>query len=265
MPRTRTADAVDSLLAHGRTSVTTDELARLLEVPREHVRVRMQPLARDGRIFSPARGLWVAVPPEYRTWRVIPGIQFIDSMVAHLGRDYYVGWLSAAEMFGAAHQRPQVLQVAVDRHLPDRDIERVRLRFTERRHLAELPRVRRNVATGQVWVSTPEVTALDLAAEPGLGGGVSNVATVLIELAEDGQLNPERFASTAEHFSLAALRRLGFILDAVGQEALASVLHPIVETRRHFPADLLSPRTREDGEVDAKWRVRVNTEVEPDL
>lgn len=38
-------------------------------------------------------------------------------MMAHLGRDYYLGWLSAAEMYGAAHQRPQVLQVAVDRHL----------------------------------------------------------------------------------------------------------------------------------------------------
>jgi hypothetical protein len=39
-------------------------------------------------------------------------------------------------MFGAAHQWPQVLQVAVDDHLPDRDVERVRLRFAERRHLA---------------------------------------------------------------------------------------------------------------------------------
>lgn len=265
MPRTRTADTVDSLLAHGRTSVTTDEAARLLNVPSEHVRVRMQPLARHGRIFSPARGLWVAVPPEYRTWRVIPGVQFIDAMMTHLGRDYYVGWLSAAEMHGAAHQRPQVFQVAVDRPLPDRDIERVHLRFVERHHLADLPRERRNVATGQVWVSTPEVTALDLAADPRRGGGISNVATVLIELTEDDQLNPHRLARAAEHFSLAAIRRLGYLLETVGQEALASVLRPIAEGRRRFPADILSPGSGTAGEVDTRWRVQINTEVEPDL
>src|SRR5712675_1744754 len=114
-------------------------------------------------------------------------------MMRHLGRDYYVGWLSAAD------QRPQVLQVAVDRHLPDRDIERVRLRFTERRHLAELPRQRRNVPTGQVWVSAPETTVLDLAADPLLGGGVSNIATVLIELTEDNRLDPGQLANTANH------------------------------------------------------------------
>jgi hypothetical protein len=33
-------------------------------------------------------------------------------------------------------------------------------------------------------VSTPELTALDLAADQQRGGGVSNVATVLIELAD---------------------------------------------------------------------------------
>ncbi|MHB1910935.1 MAG: type IV toxin-antitoxin system AbiEi family antitoxin domain-containing protein [Acidimicrobiales bacterium] len=265
MSRARTANVVDSLLAHGRTSVTTEEAAELLEVPSEHVRVRMQPLVRDGRVFSPARGLWVAVPPEYRTWRVIPGIQFVDQMMAHLGRDYYVGWLSAAEMYGAAHQRPQVLQVAVDRHLADRDIERVRLRFAERRHLAQLSRVRRNVPTGQVWVSTPEVTALDLAADPQRGGGVSNTATVLIELAGDDQLDPVHLAEAAEQFSLAAVRRLGYLLDTVDQPELAKVLHPVAQRRRRFPPDPLAAGGGVSGSVDSRWRLLVNTAVEPDL
>jgi predicted transcriptional regulator of viral defense system len=265
MPRTWTINAVDSLLAHGRTAVTTDQTAELLQVPVEQVRARMRPLVRDGRVFSPARGLWVAVPPEYRTWRVIPGVQFIDPMMSHLGRDYYIGWLSAAELSGAAHQRPQVLQVAVDDHLPDRDVERVRLRFAERRHLAELARARRNVPTGQVWVSTPEVTALDLAADPERGGGVSNVATVLIELADEDQLDAGRLADAAEHFSLAAVRRLGYLLDDTGQDALAEPLHQLAEQRRNFPPALLAPGSGDRGDVDGRWRVRANTDVEPDL
>jgi predicted transcriptional regulator of viral defense system len=258
-------DVIDDLLAHGRVAVTTEEAAQLLDIPPEQVRVRMHPLIRSGRVFSPSRGLWVAVPPEFRSWRVLPGAQFLDPMMRHLGRDYYVGWLSAAELHGAAHQRPQVLQVAVDRHLPDRDIERVRLRFTERRHLAELPRQRRNVPTGQVWVSAPETTVLDLAADPLLGGGVSNIATVLIELTEDNRLDPGQLANTANHFSLAAVRRLGYLLDATSQHELATALHPLAEQRRHFPADPLAQGSGEHGAVDRRWRIRVNTPVEPDL
>lgn len=265
MPGQRTADTIDALLARGQTAVTTREAAELLGVPAEHVRVRMQPLVHSGRVFSPARGLWVAIPAEYRTWRVLPGVQFVDPMMAHLGRDYYVGWLSAAELHGAAHQRPQQLQVAVERHLADRDIGRVRLRFVERRHLRQLPRARRNVPTGSVWVSTPEVTALDLAADPRIGGGVSNVATVLVELADENRLDGRRLADAAEHYSLAAVRRLGFLLDTVEQRVLAEELHGIAEQRRTFPPDLLAPGSAERGHVDRRWRLRVNTDVEPDL
>jgi len=72
-----------------------------------------------------------------------------------------------------------VLQVAVDRRVADKDLGRVRLRFVERKQAAEIPRLQRTVPTGQVWVSTPEATALDLAADPASGAGLSNVATVL--------------------------------------------------------------------------------------
>jgi predicted transcriptional regulator of viral defense system len=264
MPQLKTSTAIDSLLARGQVALSTAEASKLLGVPADQVRVRMHPLLRTGRAFSPARGFWVAVPPEYRSWGVIPGVQFLDPMMAYLGRNYYVGWLSAAELHGAAHQRPQVLQVAVDRHLSDRDIGRVRLRFIERARLADVPRVRRNVPTGQVWVSTPEATALDLAADPVLGGGVSNVATVLVELGEDGRLDADRLAAAAERYPLAAARRLGFLLDSVGQPALAEALHDHTEQRRRFPPDTLAPGDG-GGDVDSRWRLRINTTVEPDL
>jgi predicted transcriptional regulator of viral defense system len=141
----------------------------------------------------------------------------------------------------------------------------VRLRFAERRRLTNVPRVRRNVPTGQIWVSTQEVTALDLAADPVRGAGVNNVATVLAELTDDGQLNAERLTDAAVHFPLAAVRRLGYILTCVGQNGLADALHPIAEQRRRFPPDLLSPGSSAGGDVDRRWRLRINSDVEPDL
>lgn len=258
-------DVVDGLLAHGRSAFSTEEAAELLGVPAEHVRVRLNPLVRQGRVFSPARSLWIAIPPEYRTWKVTPGLQFLDAMMSHLGRSYYVGWLSAAEIYGAAHQRPQVLQVAVDRHLADKDLGRVRLRFVERRHATEIPRVQRNVPTGQVWVSSPEATALDLASVPVLGAGVSNIATVLAELGEDNVLVSEKLAATAELYPLAAVRRLGFLLEAVDQLELAAPLYETAQARRRWRPDLLEPSAPEEGSIDSRWRLVLNSVVEPDL
>jgi predicted transcriptional regulator of viral defense system len=260
---------LDDLLAHGRHAITTAEAAASLGVPEPHVRVRFHRLAQQGKVFSPARGLWVAVPPSFRSWGTLPGLQFIDALMNHLDRDYYVGWLSAAELHGAAHQRPQVLQVAVDTHTADRDLGRVHLRFAQRRHVSDLPRARQNTPTGQDWVASTELTALDLADAPRLGGGLNNVATVLSELAEDGKFNPDALTQTAEHFPLSTQRRLGYLLDYVGAVELAQVLHLLAEQRRAFPADLLAPHAGDDAEldptVDKRWRLVVNTHVDPDL
>lgn len=258
------ADLLDDMLAHGQHAITTLEAAERLGIPASHVRVRFHRLVRTGHVFSPARGLWIAVPPEFRSWATVPGLHFLDALMSHLDRQYYVGWLSAAEVHGAAHQRPQVLQVAVDSHVADRGFGRVRLSFAQRRRVSELPRVRRNVPTGQVWVASPELTALDLADDPLLGAGLSNVATVLIELVKDDLLKPEALASTAEHFPLATVRRLGYLLDFLEHSQLAAALHSLAEQRRRFPADALSPGGG-NGPVDPRWRLALNADVEPDL
>ena len=268
MPTVSGADQLlDDLIAQGKHAITTAEAAASLGVPEPHVRVRFHRLAQRGKVFSPARGLWVAVPPSFRSWGTLPGLQFIDALMDHLGREYYVGWLSAAELHGAAHQRPQVLQVAVGTHTADRDLGRVHLRFAQRRRVAALPRARHNTPTGQVWVATRELTALDLADAPRLGAGLNNVASVLGELADEGTFNADALAQAAEHFPLSTQRRLGYLLEYVGAAELADALHPLAERRRAFPADLLAARGGSDADapVDKRWRLVVNTDVDPDL
>ncbi|NQW72060.1 MAG: hypothetical protein HQ453_04965 [Actinobacteria bacterium] len=260
-----TVDVIDGLLAHGRFSVSTAQAAELLGVPDGQVRARMHRMVQSGRVFSPARGLWVAVPPEFRSWGVLPGTHFVDALMAHLSREYYVGWLSAAELHGAAHQRPQEFQVAVDRHVADREVGRVRMRFHERRRLHDVARQRIEVQTGEMWVSTAEVTAGDLATDIDLAGGVSNAATVLAELAETERIDSQRLLDAAQVFPLATSRRLGYLLDLVGFGALCEAMHAQVNQHRDFPADLLVPGESETGSVDARWRLRINADVEPDL
>jgi hypothetical protein len=41
-----------------------------------------------GLAFSPTRGAYVLIPPEFRTWRAVPASHFVDDMMRYLGHEY---------------------------------------------------------------------------------------------------------------------------------------------------------------------------------
>jgi predicted transcriptional regulator of viral defense system len=257
----RVSDLPDYLLSRGRFSASTQEISELTGVPRRDIGPALKRL-RDRRLaFSPARGLYYFVPPEYRSWGVVPGMWLIDDTMRHLGRRYYVGLLSAAEVHGAAHQAPQVFQVVVDAQLAQRDLGRVRLRFILDAHVADAAVVQRNVSSGTVRVATREQTALDLVVHYRKAGGWGNIATVLVEL--DG-LDGGELARLAAPRPIAQVRRLGWLLDRfasdVDTEPLARLAH-----RPTSMATLLEPGGKRDGDVDGRWALILNADVEPDL
>jgi predicted transcriptional regulator of viral defense system len=224
------------------------------------LRTSLGRLTKEGRLFSPARGLYVVVPAEYRSWRVVPAEWFIDAMMKHLGRDYYVGFLNAAALHGASHQAPQTFRVVTTRPLNDRDIERVRLRFTTTEHVAGMPTERRSVHTGYMTVAAPETTVVDLAWRPSLGGGVSNVATVLKEI---GKLDTELLARIAPLRNRPTVRRTGWLIERFRPDLDAHWLRLVARPEEGEPALLVPGRKR--GELDRRWGLRINATVEPDV
>ena len=253
----------DALLAAGVHTFTTEDAAEMAGIKPESARPALARLIKNKLAFSPARGLYIPIPPEFRSWGTVPAAWFIDPFMAHLGRGYYVGYLSAAEVHGAAHQRPQVFQVVVDRDVRDREFGRVRLRFITNRGAAELPTVRVNTPTGTMVVSTPELTAIDLANRPENGGALHNVATVLIDLANDGKLDDKSLARIARSFPIAACRRAGWIIEHFTDLRLDTLARTVsVAIDEPSKLDQHGPRR---GSVDRRWRVRVNSVVESDL
>lgn len=250
----------DALIARGRYWATTAELAELTRQSGAVLHTSLARLARAGRLFSPARGLYVMVPAEYRSWGVVPGDWFVDAMMRHLGREYYVGFLSAAAIHGAAHQAPQTFQVVTSKPLADRDIERVRLRFTTSRLVSEMSTERLTVHTGYLTVATRETTAVDLVWRYRLGGGVSNVASVLAEL---GELDGEALARLAPLRGRATARRLGWLLERLRPDVDTHWLRVVARPEEGEPV-LLTPGRRR-GRLDRSWGLRINADVEPDL
>ncbi len=253
----------DWALSHGVTSLTAEDVSHLCGVPVNQVPQRLAPLRKGSRLFSPARGLWVPVPAEYRTWGAPDPLLYIDDMMQHLGTGYLVGWLTAAARHGASHQAPQMFQVATSRSLRGRDLGRSRVQFYVRSYASTAPCSQRELAKTGARVASPGMTMLMLAADPGFCGGMGNVATAIVELSEENPGYPGELVSAAGLFTDAAPRRVGRILDEFGDGA--------PEGLREYCAALasqpsyLSPSAPKAGALDRTWNVVLNEEVDPDL
>lgn len=250
----------DLLLAEGKSTFSIDEVVRRTGASANAVYGAVKYAIDRHRLVSPVRGLYVVVPPEHRSRGVVPALHFIDPMMKHLDVHYYVAYASAAQWWGAAHQAPQQFEVVVSRHVLDRDIERVRLRFHTSTRI-DSDEVRRVAGPRtMINVSSPDLTAVDLASRPKLAGGLSNTATILAELPE---LDGERLAALVERRTRADARRLGWLLELVRDDLDLGAARALARPNQGQPTPLAANAGRR-GIVDTRWGVLVNATVEPD-
>ena len=105
------SDYIDALLAKGVFCFSGAEASDALGSGVIATRAALRRLRHKGEVAMPYRGFYVIVPPEYRKMGCLPANQFIPLLMDYLKEPYYAGMLTAAEHYGAAHQRPQAFQV----------------------------------------------------------------------------------------------------------------------------------------------------------
>jgi predicted transcriptional regulator of viral defense system len=176
-------------------------------------------------LLNPRHGFYVAVPPQFLSWGAPPPTWYIDALMRHEGRPYYVGLLKAAELHGATHHAVMEFQIITDRQLRKIRAGRSWVTFHFRKDLesARDGVVERKTDTGTMKVSSPELTALDLLRYIHVAGGVDAVATVLKDLGT--KIDGGKLATMAVHFDRACVQRLGYILDRLGHEERAQAMH----------------------------------------
>jgi len=254
------AELPDALLARGRYSAASAELRELTGLADDAFDQAMYRLRRAGKLVSPAKGFWVVVPAEYRSLGGPPPEWYVDGMLRHLDRGYYVSLLTAAAVHGARHQAAMSFQVVVDRHLPPRRVGRARFEFVTDAHIAQMEVVSSPTHTGGYQLATRETTVIDLVWQPRRSGGLGNVLTVLAEI---GELDSERIATLASVRSTAVARRLGWLLERARPEVDLAPLLQVAHAVSSEPTSLSAGAPRR-GIVDRTWLVRVNANVEAD-
>ena len=257
-------DWVNELQQEGRYAFTRDEARRKLAQSAGTLDQSLQRASAQGRILLLRRNFYVIVPLEYSSVGAPPTEWFLDDLMTFLDTSYYVGGLSAAAWHGAAHQRPQEMQIVVAESIRNVETRAVRIRFLRNASMKNALTETRRTQTGDVPVSTPEWTAFDLIRFQRRVGGMDAVATVLTELAE--ALDAEQLAAAADHEPTSAyLQRLGWMLNYLGHEQITASLHERVLRRCPSFTPLNSALKNRSGVRDSRWRVIVNEEPEADL
>ena len=262
LSRMRAEEYIENLVSRGHHHFTTESAIMAIGGSAEAVRAQLRRLKGRGRVASPMRSFHVIVPPEYRRLGCVPAEHFIDQLMAELGDPYYVALLSAAERHGAAHQRPQSLQVMVPKNRPPVVCGQVRVVFIARSGLERMPVSKINTPRGTLRYATPEVTALELVGYPRHAGGLNNVATVLAELAEE--LDGGKLLEAAKLCPVGWAQRLGYLLDLVEEPKLAGALTTFVEEHAHSYIPLRRAQDVAGAKRSFKWKVVINVHAEPD-
>lgn len=253
---------IEELLGQGRCTFVREEAQRRLGTSSAATYMSLHRLVKAGKLAMPRAGFYVIVDAQHRSSGILPPEWFIHDLMQDMARPYYVGLLSAAQLHGAAHHRPQEFQVVI----PERAVRPIRagnvlIRFCGKGPFDRSGTQEIKTPVGVLKVSTPETTAWDIVRYCKAAGGVDNVVTVLSELAE--KINADNLRDTVKrHGEMIVAQRLGYLLEKIGRRDLSRGLVAFVAGAPLRPLD---PAGEIVGAVESrKWGLRINAQVEPE-
>jgi predicted transcriptional regulator of viral defense system len=240
------------LLSTGRVVFSAEDARKALGVSHGALLDAAERQQRKKHLVSPRRGFYVIVPPQYLSWGAPPPPWYIDDLMRHEGRPYYVGLLKAAELHGATHQAVMEFQIVTDKRLPKIHVGRSAITFYYRKNMAAASKgiEDRKTDTGRMNISSVELTLLDLVRYPHAAGGLDNIATIISDLAD--RIDAGKLATLSEAYERSIRQRLGYLLDRFGQPPRAESLHAALPQGPALPWIELEPSQAVDPDLSPK-------------
>lgn len=262
---------IKDLRKAGKRSFSIQELMHRFGISHNCAKVALHRCMKTGDLLSPARGLYVIVPPEHQPQGCLPPQELIPLVMNYVGANYYVGLLSAGLFYGASHQRPARFQVISDRRMKHPSIfGDVEITYIYKKSVLGLPTQDFTVPTGYLKVATPELLALDLLEYPNHAGGLNHTATVFSELIE--KIDFMKLIHLAKAIGVEyQLQRIGYILDhidSVDEKKAKCMLNALAyhvqkNKKNYLP---LAPEIQKIGYPRCKkWRIIENADIESDV
>jgi len=247
----------------GRYSVTLTEIRNKFDVSAKAILQKIYRLKTKNQLAHVRKEFYVIVPPQYSQKGMLPPTLFIDDLMAYLNRVYYIGLLSAAALHGSANQQHMELQVIINKP-PLRNIinDKLAIKFLTKTMWKKSHILEKKTESGYINVSSPELTLFDLVDYNRKTGGLNRVLPVIEELCD--QIQVATLTNEIMNQTSPLIQRTGFLLDFLGKTTLTDSLYSQILSRTTKPVLLYPHKKSETGIYNEKWKVIVNTEIEPE-
>lgn len=263
MKRGQLEQFIYKIRASGRYCFSWDEIRQGMTDSDDALRQALFRLKQKNLIAQVRKNFYVIVSPEYSAHGQLPPHLFIDDMMKWMERPYYVGLLSAAALYGAAHQQPMHYYV-ITRPPALRSIKNggLSIDFFVKNQWSSRDVEEHKTDAGYMTVSIPEITALDLLTYGNFG--ISRVYNILEELSE--KMKKSTLTRVAKDYHpVSSVQRLGYLLDKeLGKKDFGIALQRgIKDRKKHYLA--LQKNSHREGAKDHDWKIFKNTNIESDL
>ena len=217
-------------------------------------------------IYSPYSSFYVTLPPQYVLRGTISPYYFMGTLMANMERHHYFGLLSAAVLWGAAHQRPQTdFVVTTPPKLSTCRASKNLIKWIYKESIPSDLLCEKAGEAGPVTYSNAELTALDLVQFEQHAGGLSVVATILSELLEHADF-PGAADSSFKYCKKTTIQRLGYIVECVlGDVKQGQIIFTeLSKYNQNLRYVALSPRGKQQGVRNERWKLIINVQIEVD-
>ena len=264
------SDYIKKIRSSGRRYFTINEAAIDLGENKKNLLACICRLKKKGELFSPAKGLYIMIPPEYYNLGSIPATELVPILMKYWKLDYYAGLTTASMYYGSSHQKPQTFQIIINKQIHRTLIfGKIRIECVYKKNLDGLPTQEIITETGYLKISSPELTAIDLLLYPRKAGGLNNIATILTELIE--MINPDKLIMLIDIVKEKSwIQRLGYILDSIEaldedkKDLLKLKLQDYLKSKKLFYLPLVAEEPILGASYCKKWMIIENLKIEQD-
>ncbi|MDR1857280.1 MAG: type IV toxin-antitoxin system AbiEi family antitoxin [Desulfovibrio sp.] len=198
--------------------------------------------------------------------------KWVHAYMGFLGIRYRMSHLcAAADFYGASHQAIMSTHIVVPQDIPDICTKYAKIFFL-RQHPRMFAKVNRDPWLAHrkngLIVASPELTLFDLV---DFARSRSSETWLIGQITKDmGELvKPDRLKELAKCFPACIVRRLGYFLDLAElppqADALRGFLSPKMRYIRLNPRVLEIPKLHPKYNVDERWKIIINDEIEYDI
>lgn len=249
----------------GRNCFTKQKALVDLGYAKKAFEVAASRLVKQKKLFMPKSSFYVIIPQSHQNIGFIDPYLYLNSMMRHLDREYYVAILSAAQKYGATHHQPQVIQVITRESVSSVVKPGLFLSFHRKHNFPDEAFIHKvKTDAGYFLMSSPELTLVDLIRYQQAAGGINNVYNILYELQD--QVSPKALRKCFNDASDApSVQRLGYMLSTLSIKQLSRICFEWLQKNASNPVPLRMGYDYEKSQFVPDWNLYVNEQLELDV